>query len=112
MENLINDLMDYAKMENNSFTVFNENFDMIETIYEAFHTISHQATLKNIELKALIDHPENLKFLTNFYGDKKRLGQTLANFLSNALKFTNQDGCITLDIKVRDVQDIVQEDDE
>ena len=89
MENLINDLMDYAKMENNSFMVFNEYFDMVETIYESFHCISHQATEKNIELKALIDHPENLRFLNHFYGDKKRLGQTLANFLSNALVSTN-----------------------
>ena len=98
MENLINDLMDYAKMENNSFSVFNEYFDMVETIYESFQCISHQATEKKIELKALIDQPENLKFLHKFYGDKKRLGQTLNNFLSNALKFTNPKGYITLDI--------------
>ena len=99
--------MDYAKMENNSFMVFNEYFDMVETIYESFHCISHQATEKNIELKALIDHPENLRFLNHFYGDKKRLGQTLANFLSNALKFSNKGGSITLDIKVQDLQDII-----
>ena len=36
MENLINDLLDLAKMQNNSFKLTNEYFSLSYTIYEAF----------------------------------------------------------------------------
>ena len=36
MENLINDLMDHAKMENNSFKFDNDFFSLPNIIYEAF----------------------------------------------------------------------------
>ena len=36
VENLINDLLDLAKLENSSFKFSNEYFDLATTIYEAF----------------------------------------------------------------------------
>ena len=36
MENLINDLLDLAKLENNQFTLTNEYFNLPKTIYKAF----------------------------------------------------------------------------
>ena len=36
IENLINDLLDLAKIENNKFTLNNKYFDLIETIKETF----------------------------------------------------------------------------
>jgi signal transduction histidine kinase len=36
MENLINDLLDLAKIENNSFNISSEYFDLGALIYEAF----------------------------------------------------------------------------
>ena len=35
-ENLINDLLDLAKLENNSFQLTREYFDLTQIIYEAF----------------------------------------------------------------------------
>jgi signal transduction histidine kinase len=40
VENLINDLLDMAKLENNSFNISNEYFDLAQTIFEAFQIIS------------------------------------------------------------------------
>ena len=36
MENLINDLLDLAKMQNNSFKLTNDYFSFSNVIYEAF----------------------------------------------------------------------------
>jgi hypothetical protein len=36
LENLVNDLLDLAKMENNSFKFDDDYFSLPETIYEAF----------------------------------------------------------------------------
>ena len=72
MENLINDLLDLAKMENNQFNISNDFFDLPSTIYEVFQMVSHQATGDKIELKAVIDSKINLKILNKLYGDKRR----------------------------------------
>ena len=72
MDNLINDLLDLAKMENNQFNISNDFFDLSTTIYEVFQMVSHQATMDKIELKAMIDSRANLKILNLFYGDKRR----------------------------------------
>ena len=36
VENLINDLLDMAKLENSSFNISNENIDLAAVIHEAF----------------------------------------------------------------------------
>ena len=39
MENLINDLLDLAKLENNKFSMTNEFFNLQQTIYQALHML-------------------------------------------------------------------------
>ncbi len=39
MENLINDLLDLAKLENNSFQLTSEYFNLADIIFEAFQII-------------------------------------------------------------------------
>jgi len=43
VENLINDLLDHAKMENEQFNFNYEYFDLPETIKEAFSILVHLA---------------------------------------------------------------------
>lgn len=43
MENLINDMLDLAKLENNSFNLSSEYFDLGSLIYQAFQMMAHQA---------------------------------------------------------------------
>ena len=109
VENLINDLLDLAKLENSSFNISNEYFDLAATIYEAFQILAHQATLTLIELKARIDLAENLKMIRSIYGDKRRFLQILLNFLSNAIKFTLLGGSVSIMIHIIEVQKIGQE---
>lgn len=60
---LINDLLDLAKMENNSFTLTQEYFNLNTIIKESFQILLHMANDNNINLKAEIDSKENLDLI-------------------------------------------------
>ena len=99
-ENLINDLLDLAKLENNTFTFTNEQFNLMDIIYQAFKISQHTANHLNIELRAEIDCKENYELINQINGDKRRYLQIIMNFMSNALKFTDEGGRITVKIKI------------
>ena len=72
MENLINDLLDLAKIENNSFNISSEYFDLGALIYEALQMMAYKAEDSGIALTAEIDQKKNLGLLENIYGDQRR----------------------------------------
>lgn len=92
MENLINDLLDLAKLENNTFTLSSSYFNLASTIQEAFQMLLFSAKEQGIDLVAEISEIEHLDFIQHIHGDERRYLQILLNFLSNALKFTNKNG--------------------
>ena len=55
MENLIDDLLDQAKLENKSFKLNEEFFNLSNTVIEAFQIMQHSASEKGIELEAIVD---------------------------------------------------------
>ena len=104
LENLINDLLDLAKMDNNSFQFSNDFFSLSNTVYEAFQMLGFSASEREVDLMAKIDSQINLSLIQSIHGDSRRFLQILLNFLSNALKFTDRGGRITVMINVIDHQ--------
>jgi signal transduction histidine kinase len=72
MENLINDLLDLAKMQNNSFKLSKDYFSLSNVVYEAFQMLMFSANEKGIELKAEIDQIDNLNNIDAIHGDQNR----------------------------------------
>lgn len=60
VENLINDLLDLAKLESNTFNIFNYYFDLAATIFEAFQILAYQATDRK-----LLWRPRSITLLTS-----------------------------------------------
>ncbi|AXQ92345.1 response regulator [Cereibacter azotoformans] len=81
---IINDILDYSKIEANRLTLYPEPFDLERTIHEVAMLLQPQARAKGLDL--LIDFDMFLP--TRFVGDPCRLRQVLTNLIGNAVKFT------------------------
>jgi signal transduction histidine kinase len=96
--NHINDLLDFAKFEKNKFLLSYEFFDLTQTIRNAIDDVEYMAQGKKITPRFMID-PNIELFFKNIYGDEGRYTQIFLNFLSNAFKFTPDNGKISIEIK-------------
>ncbi|MEK3791217.1 response regulator [Paenibacillus sp. FSL R7-0204] len=85
---VINDILDFTKMESGKMEMEEQLFELHTTIQEVFSLFSAEAGKKNLELAYFIDQ----KLPRLIYGDMARLRQVLINLVSNAVKFTNQGG--------------------
>jgi len=83
---LVNDVLDYSKMESGKIEFEQIDFSFNDFLDEIKRSYSFKAQEKNIEFSVIKgpDVPEEVK------GDPIRLNQILSNLLSNAFKFTNQ----------------------
>lgn len=45
-------------------------------------------------------HPYQIQYFKQIYGDQKRFEQILLNFASNALKFSNENGLVKIELLI------------
>lgn len=92
---LINDILDISKIESKHMRIVNEPFHISELIHSLSSIYESQADARKIRFSIETRNIEE----DCLFGDALRLNQILINFLSNALKFTPESGCITLTIE-------------
>ncbi len=83
---IINDILDYSKIEAERLTLYPEPFDLERTIHEVAMLLQPKARSKGLDL--MIDFDMFLP--TRFVGDPGRLRQVLTNLVGNAVKFTDK----------------------
>jgi PAS domain S-box-containing protein len=83
---LVNDVLDYNKMESGKIVFEQTPFDLSDFLDEIKRSYSFRAKEKKLEFDIIKD--ENLP--SSVIGDPIRLNQILSNLLSNALKFTHK----------------------
>jgi signal transduction histidine kinase/CheY-like chemotaxis protein len=88
---IINDILDYSKIEAERLTLRPEPFDLERTIHEVTMLLQPRAREKGIDL--MIDFDMFLP--TRFVGDPGRLRQVLTNLIGNAVKFTEAGHVLT-----------------
>ncbi len=81
---IINDILDYSKIEAERLTLHPEPFDLERTIHEVAMLLQPRARAKGLDL--MIDFDMFLP--TRYIGDPGRLRQVLTNLVGNAVKFT------------------------
>ncbi|MCX6254394.1 MAG: PAS domain S-box protein [Bacteroidia bacterium] len=91
---LVNDVLDYNKMESGKIIFEQTQFNLSDFLDEIMRSYSFRSKAKHLsfDIKKTGNLPEEV------IGDPIRLNQILSNLLSNALKFTNQ-GSITVTIR-------------
>jgi signal transduction histidine kinase len=82
--NLITDVIDISKIEAGKIDVHPKKFMLAEIIEEAIIAIEPQLKSNNLTLQKYV--PDDIQL----YTDKKRLLQSLINYLSNAFKYTEK----------------------
>lgn len=90
---IINDILDYSKIEAGKLEIENIEFEVLEMIRGPIDILSSKAEEKGIEL--ILNYLEVGR--KNLIGDPNRIRQILLNLLSNAVKFTN-DGDVSVDV--------------
>jgi len=90
---LINDVLDLSKIEAGKLELTPEHFDLAHDTGEALRFVEPQAAHKNVRLVREI--PESLAVVA----DKRALRQITVNLLANAVKFTPEDGTVTLSLR-------------
>ncbi len=83
---IINDILDYSKIEAGRMRLENLPFNLQSCMEEALEMVTPQAYAKKIEINIHIQ--ENTPLWVS--GDVTRLRQVMLNLLSNAVKFTEQ----------------------
>ena len=88
---LVNEVLDLAKVEAGRLTVQNQTVGAADTIDAAMALVQPQADAKHIAITAHCE-PANVVF----QGDRERVRQIVVNLLTNAVKFTDPGGQITV----------------
>ncbi|MCX6330899.1 MAG: PAS domain S-box protein [Bacteroidia bacterium] len=91
---LVNDVLDYNKMESGKIVFEQTQFNLNDFLDEIMRSYSFRSKAKHLTFE--IKREGNLP--VEVISDQIRLNQILSNLLSNALKFTNQGG-ITVTIR-------------
>ena len=83
---IINDVLDYSKIEAEKLVLHPEPFDLEACMHEVVMLL--QANARDKGLTLLVDY--DLFMPTSFIGDPGRIRQILTNLIGNAVKFTNE----------------------
>jgi len=90
---VINDILDVAKIEAGQLQLLERQMDFRTIIASCFRMLSVRAHDAGVELIA--DVPSDLP---GFVGDETRVKQIIVNLASNAVKFTNNGGSVTVGV--------------
>jgi len=97
---VINDILDYSKIESGQMELEVESFELLDPIEDALELLADKAHRKRLEL--LYQPIEPLPHLVK--GDVTRLRQVLVNLVGNAIKFTEK-GEILVSVQILEKTD-------
>lgn len=87
---LLNNLLNWSKSQLDGYRVIPEPFDLKKQLSENVKVLSKQAQDKNIDIT------EKLKPDTQVFADKNMISLVILNLISNAIKFTPENGNIEI----------------
>ncbi|MDP2158091.1 MAG: sensor histidine kinase [Nitrospirota bacterium] len=94
---LVNEMLDFTKIESGAYQWEHENLDLISVVHEALASTSQLARNKNITVSSAL--PAIPVLIT---GDQDRLVQVLINLLSNAIKYCEVNTSVSIQLSSTD----------
>ena len=91
---LINDLLDISRIESGRIQMEQESISLLEIVTQRLEEIRPQADEKSIRL--VLTAPESIP---DILGDEARMGQVFTNLIGNAIKFTPNNGEVSVKVE-------------
>jgi len=98
---IVNDILDLAKIQEQTVKLESIEFDPFDIFETAIESYGAKADEKNINLQLFVDPNIN----TTLKGDPTKLTQVVVNLISNAIKFTPEEGVIDVRVEKISSQD-------
>ena len=92
---LINDLLDISRIESGRIQMAQQSISLLEIVTQRLEEIRPQADEKSIQLN--LTAPESVP---EILGDEARMGQVFTNLIGNAIKFTPNNGDVSINVEV------------
>lgn len=98
---MINDILDFSKAEADKLQVEKIEVDATKTIKQSIRIVQQKADAAKINI---VDQTASEHFM--IVADPKRFKQVLLNILSNSIKFTPENGKITIKSKIDEINNL------
>jgi len=95
---LIDEVLDLSQIESEHLDLAFESVDVETLVNECLEWVGNSAHTKNIILQQKISAPSDMCVIA----DRTRLKQAILNYLSNAIKYTQQNGKVVVRVKPSD----------
>ncbi|MDR0474530.1 MAG: response regulator [Treponema sp.] len=93
---VINDILDMSKIEANKFELSPAEFDIEKLFQRIVDVVNFRVCEKRQKFSVFIDRSIPLTLI----GDEQRIAQVITNLLGNAVKFTPEDGTVSLTVRL------------
>jgi signal transduction histidine kinase/CheY-like chemotaxis protein len=93
---VINDILDMSKIEANKFELVPEEFNLEKMLQQIVNVVNFRINEKRQKFSVHIDH----SIPPTIIGDEQRIAQVITNLLGNAIKFTPEEGVISLAVRL------------
>lgn len=92
---LINDILDISIIETGRISISEDDFSIAETLGKMMEIVQPQIKEKHLNFETHIVNVQH----EYVHADELRINQIYINILSNAIKYTNQEGTVTVDFR-------------